>query len=666
MMLAGLLSLGLLGAAHAVPSWPDAPYSYYATNAPLRNVLQEVAGSFSLSLQVGSSVSGVVNGRFNAANPTEFMNRLGGVYGFNWFVYAGTLYVSGASETATRSVSAMGGSITSMRQALEQLGVLDPRFGWGELPEQGVALVSGPPAYLDLIDRTIAAMPTGGGGQQVAVFRLKHASVNDRSIAYRNSQVITPGLATVLRNLITGSGGGGNETLSSIAAPLRERPPVFTDLVGGGNAGAGGGGANSVASSSPGSGGAPASSDAAPRASGAGRGSVRMREPTIQADARLNAIIVQDIPDRIPIYRTLIEQLDRPSTLIEIEAMIVDVNSEVISELGVTWGARSGNSVLGYGNLALGTSGGVLPVDSAATTLTPGTIGLSLSNRLAARIRALQTDGRANILSQPSILTADNLGALIDLSDTFYIQTLGERVATVTPVTVGTSLRVTPRFIEGRNAGQVELTVDIEDGSIQEERQIDGLPTVRRSTISTLAVVGNDQTLLIGGYNSSQDSEQIDKVPLLGDIPGFGVLFSSKSKTIQRRERLFMIRPRVIAINGEPVVAGLSSDVAPAVAGAPTAPTVGQYLDREQLNRSEVRVLPAAPAVLPSAPVLPGTPPLQPLAPVSAPMQAPDATSRGQVIRIEPRAPRGASTSSSSSRSNSSAARWDAPIYEGQ
>ena len=662
-MLAGLLSLslGLLGAAQAVPSWPDAPYSYYATNAPIRKVLQEVAGSFSLSLQMGNSVSGVVNGRFNAANPTEFMNRLGGVYGFNWFVYAGTLYVSGASETATRSVSAMGGSITSMRQALEQLGVLDPRFGWGELPEQGVALVSGPPAYLDLIDRTIAAMPTGGGGQQVAVFRLKHASVNDRSIAYRNSQVVTPGLATVLRNLITGSGGGGNETLSSIAAPLRERPPVFTDLVGGGNAGAGGGGANSVASSSPVSG-VPASGDAAPRASSAGRSSVRLREPTIQADARLNAIIVQDIPDRIPIYRTLIEQLDRPSTLIEIEAMIVDVNSEVISELGVTWGARSGNSVLGYGNLALGTSGGVLPIDSAATTLTPGTIGLSLSNRLAARIRALQTDGRANILSQPSILTADNLGALIDLSDTFYIQTLGERVATVTPVTVGTSLRVTPRFIEGRNAGQVELTVDIEDGSIQEERQIDGLPTVRRSTISTLAVVGNDQTLLIGGYNSSQDSEQIDKVPLLGDIPGFGVLFSSKSKTIQRRERLFMIRPRVIAINGEPVVPGLASEMAPAVAGAPVGPTVGQYLDREQLNRSEVRVLPATPAVLPTAPVLPGTPPLQPLAPV----QAPDATSRGQVIRIEPRSPRGASTSSSSSRSSNSAARWDAPIYESQ
>ncbi|MCH3868488.1 EscC/YscC/HrcC family type III secretion system outer membrane ring protein, partial [Campylobacter jejuni] len=86
-----------------------------------------------------------------------------------------------------------------------------------------------------------------------------------------------------------------------------------------------------------------------------------------------------------------------------------------------------------------------------------------------------------------------------------------------------------------KNGARVELTVDIEDGRIQEERQIDNLPTVRKSNISTLAIVGNDQTLLIGGYNSSQNSEQVDKVPILGDIPGLGLLFSNKSKTVQRR-----------------------------------------------------------------------------------------------------------------------------------
>lgn len=200
-------------------------------------------------------------------------------------------------------------------------------------------------------------------------------------------------------------------------------------------------------------------------------------------------------------------------------------------------------------------------MDGAAADLAPGTLGISVSTRLAARLRALESDGQANILSQPSILTADNLGAMIDLSDTFYIRTLGERVATVTPVTVGTSLRVTPRYIAAKGGRQVELAIDIEDGRVLQEYPIDGLPRVRKSSISTLAVVGDEQTLLIGGYNNRRDEEQVEKVPLLGDIPGLGFLFSSKSRAVQRRERLFLIRPRVVAIEGKPVfspVAGTS------------------------------------------------------------------------------------------------------------
>ena len=591
MILATALSLGLAAGAQAAPNWPNVPYSYYARDENLQTLLREFAGGFSLSLQLGPNVSGTVNGKFNANTPTEFMDRLGGVYGFNWFVYAGTLFVSRTNDMKTRSVSAMGSSISALRQALQQLGVLDPRFGWGELPDQGIALVSGPPGYVDLVERTVAALPMGAGGQQVAVFRLKHASVNDRTISYRDQKVVTPGLSTVLRNLITGGGGGA-----------------------GAAAGQGGGQAPAPV---------------------AGKSGLRLREPTVQADARLNAIIVQDIPDRIPIYRSLIEQLDLPSTLVEIEAMIVDVNSDLVSELGVTWGARAGSTTFGYGNLGLGPSGG-LPLESGAA-LSPGTIGVSIGNTLAARLRALQTKGQANILSQPSILTADNLGAMIDLSDTFYIQTRGERVATVTPVTVGTSLRVTPRHIESKNGARVELTVDIEDGRIQEERQIDNLPTVRKSNISTLAIVGNDQTLLIGGYNSSQNSEQVDKVPILGDIPGLGLLFSNKSKTVQRRERLFLIRPKVVAINGEVVATPGAAGTGPmlnATWGGDRM-TAGQYLDLAQSQRTRIVFGPNVELRRSSGPVRPsewldGTPTAAPV------LEGKSNAQQGPVIQVEP------------------------------
>ncbi|WP_394065640.1 type III secretion system outer membrane ring subunit SctC [Alcaligenes sp. WGS1538] len=574
------LALCLAGTAQAAPNWPAAPYSYYAQDESLQNVLRQFAGGFSLALQLAPGVSGTVNGKFNTATPSEFLDRLGGVYGFNWFVHAGTLFVSPASAMVTKSVSASGGSISALREALLQLGVLDPRFGWGELADQGIALVSGPPAYVSLIQKMIEALPLGSGNQQVAVFRLKHASVNDREVSYRSQSVVTPGLATVLRNLILGS-GASNETLSAVAAPLRQNPPTFTA--------ASDGAANGQESGATADAGGPAPQRGS-------RPGLRFREPTVEADPRLNAIIVQDIPDRIPIYKELIEQLDVPNTLIEIEAMIVDVNSDDVSALGVTWGARAGTTSFGYGDFNLSPSDGLPLGGTSAGTLSPGTFALSVSNVLAARLQALETKGAANILSQPSILTADNMGALIDLSDTFFIPISGERVAEVTPITVGTSLRVTPRYIEGdHDQRRVELTVDIEDGRIQDERSINNLPTVRKSNISTLAIVGDGQTLLIGGYNSSQDSQRVDKVPVLGDIPLLGALFSNKNKTVQRRERLFLLRPRIVSIQGEPVTLPRlqSADTGPAISatwpsdGRPMS--AGQYLDLIRDQQTRVR-----------------------------------------------------------------------------
>ena len=80
------------------------------------------------------------------------------------------------------------------------------------------------------------------------------------------------------------------------------------------------------------------------------------------------------------------------------------------------------------------------------------------------------------------------------------------------------------------------------------------MPVVGRTSISTLAVVGDGQALLIGGYNSNQAEDEISKIPLLGDIPGLGAFFSHKRKSNKRWERMFVIRPRVVQVNGAPLV----------------------------------------------------------------------------------------------------------------
>jgi len=588
--LACALLLGAAPAQAGTPPWANAPYSYYADNAPIANVLRDFASSFSLSLELSPLVEGKVNGRFNAQNPTEFMDRMGSVYGLTWFTHAGTLFVSRTTEMSTRSITSGSSGIAAVRQALTSLGVLDTRFGWGELPEQGVALVSGPPAYVGLIERTMASLPLMAGGQQVAVFRLKHASVDDRTILYRDRQITTPGLAQVLRNLISGSSGTAgvnNALLSSVAGQSGNMAsmPVASNTAGisfdpassgmqtgpaaSANGTASGTGASNNSQGAPGA----AASGSSGRGGSAGAGSnvssTRRLAPSIQADSRLNAIIVQDTPERIPLYKALIDQLDIPTPLIEIEAMILDINSSRLDELGISWSGRRGGSVGGFGNMTRVDDGNdlVLGALQRGASVDPTSLVVSTGNFLMSRIRALEGAGEASIQSRPSILTIDNIGALLDLSETFYIRSIGERVATITPITAGTTLRVTPHFVQRDEGPVIQLDVDIEDGQIQ-ETTVDTIPTVRRSVVSTQAIVGEGQTLVIGGYKSTQRTNELNKVPGLGAVPVVGLFFSNRINNVQSRERVFMIKPRLVSLPSN-VVSAADALRSPALAAMP-------------------------------------------------------------------------------------------------
>jgi type III secretion protein C len=200
----------------------------------------------------------------------------------------------------------------------------------------------------------------------------------------------------------------------------------------------------------------------------------------------------------------------------------------------------------GFGTPALAADGFTLKA-VVGDNVNPTTVIPNAGNFLMTRIRALEGNGDAKVVSRPSILTVDNLGALIDLSDTFYVQSLGERVANVVPISVGTTLKVTPHIIESGGISAVHLVVDIEDGSIQDDRKFQNLPTIRRSVIGTQAVMGVRETLLIGGFNSESNIKETNAVPWLGNIPFFGAFFRKKTTTLKKTERLFLITPKIVA-----------------------------------------------------------------------------------------------------------------------
>ncbi|MEO0316146.1 MAG: hypothetical protein RI928_2602 [Pseudomonadota bacterium] len=529
--------LGLHSLAQAAPvPWQEVTFSYFAEKQELQKVLENFSQTFGLELQASSAVLAkkeTVSGRMTSATPTEFLNQLSSTYGLQWFYYGGTLYVSRNFENATRSIAASGLSLANFRKALTDLGVVEPKFGWGEVPDRGVAMVSGPPAYVDLVVWAVATLPLPQPDQQFKVFRLKHASVNDRVITYRDQQIMTAGVATILRNLISPDANRPttmNSTLSTIAAPLRAMPPGQEMTAG---------------TPMPGETSGPASRSGPDNIRGP-QGGIEIARPVIQADSRLNALIIKDTPQRMAIYEELISLLDVPSKLVEIEAVIVDVNSTRVSELGIDWGARAGNVAGGFGQP------GLVPDAMTSTFITgknvnPTTVIPDAGSYLMARIKALEGDGDARVVSRPSVLTIDNLGALLDLSDTLYIRTTGERVASVVPVTVGTTLRVTPHIINTNGLNSIHLVVDIEDGAIQDDRKFDGLPTVRRSTIGTQAVMGEKESLLIGGLNSESNLRQNNSVPGISKWPLIGFFFKKRSSTMEKRERLFLITPKIIS-----------------------------------------------------------------------------------------------------------------------
>jgi len=568
------------GARGAAPPWPDAPYTYFAAEARLTAVLSEFATNFSLALDLAPGLAGTVNGRFSASNPGEFLTRLGSVYGFAWYVDGGTLHVGRSADQQVRALPLPAG-LGPVRQMLQELGVVDPRFGWTEIPSQKLVLVSGPPGYVTRVESALRQMPTVSTAQQVNVYRLRYASADDRVIQQGERRLVQPGLAGVLRSLMLGGGAlagapqaggeaGGSAAPSGLAplpsvpvlpsVPQAGEPKSSSDAPDARGTAGSARPADSAAAFASRPPGVPLASPAStPTSSLQVGGDAQVRAPSIQTDPRLNAVIIQDMPERMALYERLIAQLDVPTPLIEIEALIIDINSERVRELGINWAISGDNFALGYGATSAQPGQGTFGFSLAGGA---STLSAAAGSRLLAQVRLLETQGDARIQSRPSVLTLDNLGALLDLSETFYIRVMGERFGSVSPVTAGTSLRVTPRLIEGELAA-IQMAIDIEDGQIQ-DRQIDTLPTVRRSTVSTQAIVRHTESLLIAGYSTDQAINAVQKVPLLGNLPVVGPLFSTRSVTSQKRERLFLIRPRLV---------GLGMAPPSAVPGAVFAPT---------------------------------------------------------------------------------------------
>ena len=286
----------------------------------------------------------------------------------------------------------------------------------------------------------------------------------------------------------------------------------------------------------------------------------------VVADPTTNTIIVCDEARFMESYEEIHRKLDQPQCLVEISAVIIDINVDSVLSFSTKYG--------GFGTKQLGSetrlsgrgrfNGGLFKSGATDTGFPGGMLGLfdpdfavadnpltvaaqviGSSGQLNARFQALQSDGKAKILARPTLLTIDGAKAVFSDNDSVFVEAPGEHNADLYRVNAPLAFEVTPRTLGGSNE-ELKLVVKITDSAGKPQQTTENVPLVGESLIDTSAIVGQGQSLLIGGRFRTEQVEDERSIPILGRIPVLGLAFKDKGVRNARFQRLFLITPRII------------------------------------------------------------------------------------------------------------------------
>ena len=257
-----------------------------------------------------------------------------------------------------------------------------------------------------------------------------------------------------------------------------------------------------------------------------------------QSDDRTNSLVVTDIPRVLNSVQFLVDTLDTPTDQVMIHAKIVEVDKRLRREIGIDWTA---------GNLENPLS----PTQIQGDVMTrPGeTNGRFTFGRLQdgvdlnAIIDALEEDEKANILSEPSVLIADNEEAVILSGKRIPITTLDQAGNLVTTFyDVAVKLTVTPHINPNKQI-MMELVPEVSDLSTQ--ATVSGGIIILTSSVNTKLLVNDGETAVIGGVIRSKQSTLKKGVPFLSSIPLLGYLFKYEGTNVDNTEIMIFVTPTI-------------------------------------------------------------------------------------------------------------------------
>lgn len=290
----------------------------------------------------------------------------------------------------------------------------------------------------------------------------------------------------------------------------------------------------------------------------------------VSVDERTNTLLVKDTADVIDHIKDMIKVLDVAVKQVVIEARMVTVTDGVEDALGIRWGVTETGS-------SGGTSGSLEGLDSAGTppNMTTPAIDDRLNVNLAAapssgtaasiafqvakladgslldlELSALENENKAEIISSPRVTTANQKEALIEQGyEIPYNESASSGATTIEFKKAVLSLKVTPQITPDNN---VILDLHVTQDDIYQDVNTGNGGTAKAlstQAISTQVLVKNGETLVLGGIYNRSIKKTVQKVPVLGDIPGLGVLFRNTTDTNTKKELLIFVTPKIVTGN---------------------------------------------------------------------------------------------------------------------
>jgi type III secretion protein C len=533
----------------AIP-WQKPEFYYYAQDENLESMLRNFCLSQGVNTVIDPRIEGKVSGLFQNVLPDDFLNQLSKAYGLIWFYDGNVLYIDPFDTITSQLLQVEYYDADRLLKMLQALGIEGSNFSLRSLDEQGLMLVSGSPRFVgmvyDILSKLEVNEKTRQGRLEVAFYPLKHAWAYDMKMKSFNTSINVPGVATILANLMVGgqlpsvsgeeSGAGDRESAPAASALGKMQRLSGTQ--------------STMAKNNPSGSANNQSSGKNPAIQPDKKNQKVLSDTVIQPDIRLNAVIIRDLKEKLPLYETLIKRLDEPVQVIHISAAIVDLENGYSRALGHKFmSVEKNNKTFGISPDGSVAPGAVLdeeddPEDGPSSGFNfAAKFPINGANFLS-KIQMLEKDGYAKVFSRPSVMTLDNVEAVIASSNTIYIDVQSDRDASLFEVDGGTILRVLPHVIEENGLRKIKLVVTIEDTTATFNATTK--PSKTGIQLNTQAVILEGESLLIGGLFKDTKKQSYSGVPFLSRIPILGYLFKVDSREKALSERMFLITPKVI------------------------------------------------------------------------------------------------------------------------